>query len=302
MPTVTAADLVAARAEGRAIGSFTTYNLETTLALRDAAENTGLPVIVQLATSSFPFVDRATLLGVVRAAVVGSPSRIGVHLGRSRELDEVAACLELGCSSVTFDGSHLPFEENVEHTRAAVALGRRAGAWVEGRLGAARDEDGCFDDPDAPGARYDLDAPGDLAGLRMTDPGRAAEFAARTGVDALAVQVGAVQTGDVHGVGGPGCFDLDRLAAIAAAVPVPLVLDATSGLTDVLLRGAISRGVAKINVDAELRRSAFAALGTTLTAARAADHDLRSLLESARRSVATTAANRARLFGLPGAG
>ena len=84
----------------------------------------------------------------------------------------------------------------------------------------------------------------------MTDPGEAAEFVERTGVDALAVAVG-----NVHGLTTtPVSLDLDRLAAIKAAVPVPLVLHGASGLPDQQLAEAIRCGVAKININTELRQ------------------------------------------------
>jgi tagatose 1,6-diphosphate aldolase GatY/KbaY len=94
----------------------------------------------------------------------------------------------------------------------------------------------------------------------MTDPGEAAEFVERTGVDALAVAVG-----NVHGLTTtPVSLDLDRLAAIKAAVPVPLVLHGASGLPDQQLGGAIRCGVAKININTELRQAYLAAVQSAL--------------------------------------
>lgn len=97
----------------------------------------------------------------------------------------------------------------------------------------------------------------------MTDPAQAAEFVAATGVDALAVAVG-----NVHGfTKDPVRLDLERLAAIHEAVPVPLVLHGASGLPVEQLHGALARGVAKVNVNAELRRAFLEAVRTTLPGA-----------------------------------
>lgn len=275
-------ELIAARGEGRAIGAFTTYNLETTEALCRAAEATGRPVLLQLGAGAFRHVDPRVLVRLAARSAELSSARLGVHLDHSRSLEEVVACLELGCTSVMYDGSHLPFEENVARTAEAVEAGHRAGAWVEGELGAIPgDEDRSV---------------ATAGGGTMTDPAQAAEFAERTAVDALAVQIG-----NVHGLGGGGGdLDFGLLAEIAAAVPVPLVLHGASGIPDGALRRAIGLGVAKINVNAELRRAWFDAVGTGLEPARADGLHLQRLLNTGRDAVAAAAEDRIRLFaGLP---
>ncbi|MGW3628073.1 class II fructose-bisphosphate aldolase [Streptomyces sp. NPDC000880] len=278
MLTLDAGELTAARKERRAIGAFTTYNLETTTALCRAAEATGQPVLLQLGAGVFRHVDLGVLTRLVIDAAGRSPAQLGVHLDHSRDLQEIQACLDLGCSSVMVDGSHLPFEENISLTKAAVAAGHRAGAWVEGELGAIPGDE----DRSVAAQQQEL----------LTDPAQAAEFAARTGVDALAVQIG-----NVHGFShGGGRLDLDRLAAIAAAVPVPLVLHGASGIDDDVLRAAIGHGVAKINVNAELRRACFSALEETLAPARDDGYHLQGVLNAARDAVAAAAENRIRLF------
>ena len=97
----------------------------------------------------------------------------------------------------------------------------------------------------------------------MTDPAQAAEFVAETGVDALAVAVGNVHGFTAH----PVRLDLTRLSAIREAVPVPLVLHGASGLPEDQLLGALKRGVAKINVNAELRRAYLRAVQDELPTA-----------------------------------
>jgi len=239
------ATLATAYGQGWAIGAFSTYTLEITQAICRAAQEIGAPVIIQAGASAFSHAGMAELAAqaVLAADRAGVP--VGVHLDHSRDLAQITACLEAGYTSVMVDGSHLPFEDNVALTHETVALAAAHGAWVEGELGAI------------PG---DEDVSLSITAGELTDPARAEEFAARTGVDALAVAVG-----NVHGTAaGPTPLDLDRLKAIRAVVPVPLVLHGASGLPLSELQAACTLGVAKINVNTELRVAFLAALADAL--------------------------------------
>jgi len=233
--------LTDARADGRAVPAFTTYTLEGIRAICQAAERTGLPVIVAAGSSSFREVGRAPLAAAALAAAETARVPVGVHLDHCTDIDEIAACIALGYSSVMIDGSALPFEENVAVTRAVVERAHDAGVWVEGELGAISGDE---------------DASSGAVAAALTDPDQAAEFAARTEVDALAVAVGTV-----HGLTTtPVNVDHTRLRAIAAATAVPLVLHGASGLDDAELAETVTSGVAKVNINAELRRRQLDAL------------------------------------------
>jgi len=239
------ATLATAYGQGWAIGAFSTYTLEITQAICRAAQEIGAPVIIQAGASAFSHAGMAELAAqaVLAADRAGVP--VGVHLDHSRALAQITACLEAGYTSVMVDGSHLSFEDNVALTHETVALAAAHGAWVEGELGAI------------PG---DEDVSLSITAGELTDPARAEEFAARTGVDALAVAVG-----NVHGTAaGPTPLDLDRLKAIRAVVPVPLVLHGASGLPLSELQAACTLGVAKVNVNTELRVAFLAALADAL--------------------------------------
>ncbi|MEW1722430.1 class II fructose-bisphosphate aldolase [Streptomyces sp. NPDC093109] len=242
--------LTAAARESTAIPGFVAYNLETVQAVVAAAEASGRPVLLQAGSSAFKHAGREALMALALDAARRSTARIGVHLDHSRDLTEITACVEAGYTSVMIDGSHLPFARNVALTRAAVAIAHEAGVWAEAELGAlAGDEDVSTGATAARGS--------------MTDPDQAAEFTAATGIDALAVAVG-----NVHGfTAEPVRLDLDRLAAIRDAVPVPLVLHGASGLPEEQLLGALRRGVAKVNVNAELRRAYLTAVESALPTA-----------------------------------
>lgn len=236
--TVDVSALQHAYTNGYAFGGFQAYDTVTTNAILHAAETLNVPVIVQAGSSAFSGTGRDTLIGLVKAAAASAHVPVGVHLDHCRDLDEVRYCLDAGYTSVMFDGSHLPFAENVALTREAVTLAHSYGAWCEGELGAiAGDED------------VSVNA---VSGA-FTDPADAKRFIEETGVDCLAVAVG-----NVHGLSDtPATLNLGQLHAIHDACQHPLVLHGASGFDDDTLRQAISLGVVKVNVNTETRRGIF---------------------------------------------
>jgi len=222
---------------GHALGAFSTYNLELTQAIIAAAERMDRPVIVQAGSSAFSYAGREPLAAISLALAASSRVQVGVHLDHSRDLGEIMACIALGYTSVMIDGSAFPFDENIAVSRSAVALAHEAGVWVEGELGPIQgNEDASMETTSAP---------------HLTDPNAVRTFVLETGVDALAVAVG-----NVHGVTtDPVRIDFGRLKAIRDECSVPLVLHGASGLSDDVLRAVLRLGVAKINVNTELRRA-----------------------------------------------
>jgi tagatose 1,6-diphosphate aldolase GatY/KbaY len=227
-----------ARASGRALVGFSIYNLEQGLGVVGAAHDEQLPVLLQAGSSAFRYAGLEALAGLATGLARAAHVPVGVHLDHATNIAEIDRCLRLGYTSVMFDGSALPFDENVTQTKHVVRRAHSVGAWVEAELaGIAGDEDR------STGAKA----------TALTDPRRAAEFVALTNVDALAVAVG-----NVHGTPAePVALNLDALQAIAAAVPVPLVLHGASGLAEEEVVAAIALGVAKLNVNTELRHALY---------------------------------------------
>jgi tagatose 1,6-diphosphate aldolase GatY/KbaY len=258
-----------AAAEGWAIPGFVAYNLETAQGIVAAAERADQPVLIQAGASAFRYAGRRDLATLCLGLARASNTQIGVHLDHSRSLDEVRACLELGYTSVMFDGSHLPFAENVELTRQVVAHAHRLGVWVEAELvGTAGDEDV------STGA----------TATAMTDPNVAARFVDETGIDALAVSVG-----NVHGFTEVEPeMDYPRLEQIRQSTNIPLVLHGASGLATETLQACLRRGVAKVNVNTELRRAYLDAFAAEIDDA-VAKVDLVAPLTAAREAVAQAA-------------
>ena len=234
--------LASARARGAAVGAFNVYNLEGALAVARAAERARAPAILQLHPASMSFGGTALIAACLDvAAAAGVP--VGVQLDHAADDGAIDAAIAAGVGGVMADGSHLELADNTAWTARVVARARVAGVAVEAELGKlAGEEDG-------------LSVPEKEA--KMTDPGIVGAFLAATRVDALAVTIG-----NVHGkyARDPPELDWERLARVReAAGSTPLVLHGASGLPDAMLARAIAEGVAKFNVNTEVRAAARAA-------------------------------------------
>jgi ketose-bisphosphate aldolase len=262
-----------ARNGGSAIAAFSAYNLEQAKAICAAGEAQARPVLLQAGASAFTYAGLEPLAAVALAYARASTVKVGVHLDHAQRLDDIERCLQLGYTSVMFDGSALSLRENIERTKEVVSLAHASGAWVEGELaGIAGDEDRSTD----------------VRALNLTNPDDAERFVWETGVDALAVAIG-----NVHGIPKtPVHLDLDRLHEIAAVVEVPIVLHGASGLPDDEVLAAIELGVAKINVNTELRQ----ALRAGLAQASTESDDLPSLLGPASCAVQAAAEAKIQLY------
>ena len=250
------ADLLERRRPGSAVGAFTCYDLETATATLRAAASAGAGVILLLGGSSYRERDGGSLLAALLAVAACSDARACVQLDHCDDLASIESALEAGAGAVLADGSALPYERNIEFVARAAALARRHGASVEAELG---------------GIAGDEDVAEAVAAGALTDPAQTVEFVARTGTDCLAVSIG-----NVHGVyREPPRLDWERLEAIRDAIDTPLSLHGASGIPDELLRRAIATGVAKINVNTELRGAYLDATRTSLS----------SVLEGSRLSV-----------------
>lgn len=220
-----------ARGAGRGIGAFNVVLLEHAEAIVAGAERAGLPVVVQISQNcveyhgAFEPIGRAAIALARRASVP-----VVVHLDHAQDAELVREAVATGVDSVMFDGSRLPYDENVAATRAVVDYCHERGVVVEAELGEVGGKDGVH----APGAR--------------TDPAEAAAFVAATAVDSLAVAVGTSHA-MVERVAE---VDTRLVSALAAALDVPLVLHGSSGLPDEALAAAVRAGITKVNVATHL--------------------------------------------------
>ena len=164
-----------------AVGAFNTPNLESLMAILDAAEELQLPVIIQAAQCHEVFVPVSVIGPVMIARAKEASVPVCVHLDHGETLEYVQKVLDIGFTGVMFDGSTLPYEENVASVKKAVEMASKTGASVEAELGSmGRRESGAGDD--GAGAGDDTKI--------YTDPVQAKEFVKETGIDALACSFG----------------------------------------------------------------------------------------------------------------
>lgn len=235
--------LVEAREAGRAVAAFNVIHLEHAEALTGAAEQVGLPVVLQISENTVTFHGSlAPLAAATRVLAERASVPVVLHLDHAVSEPLVEEALGLGFTSVMFDGSRLDDAENRAVTRAVVQRCHAAGVSVEAELGEIGGKDGVH----APGVR--------------TRPDEAAAFALDTGVDALAVAVGSSHAMTER----TAELDLALIADIRAQVGVPLVLHGSSGVPDAGLVAAVRAGMTKINIATHLNSVFTAAVRSRL--------------------------------------
>lgn len=235
-----------ARTKGYAIPHFNTWNAEMLIGVMDAAEETDAPVIISFGTGFVNNVIYEEFAPMMRNMAEHSTVPTMVHWDHGRSFDIVLNAYENGCTSVMRDASKLPFEENIEETKRVVDFYHPRGLAVEAELGHVGD----------PGKYEDV-----LKAYDYTDPSQAAEFVNRTGCDALAIAIG-----NVHGpYSSTPIIAFDVLEEVSKNIDVPIVLHGASGIPDEDVKKAVSMGVAKVNIHAELGQAAMEAIREDLT-------------------------------------
>jgi len=273
-----------------AVGHFNTNNLEWTKAILLEAEEQKSPVIIGVSCGAAKYMGGfKTVAAMVKALdeALHITVPVALHLDHGT-YDAVKDCIEAGFTSVMFDGSSLPFEENMEKTRELVALAHDKGLSIEAEVGAiGGTEDG-------------VTADGEVA-----DPEECAKVVA-LGVDFLAAGIG-----NIHGIYPENWtgLHLDALKKIQAATGgIPLVLHGGTGIPEDQIKAAIKGGMCKINVNTECQLAfaeatiAYCAAGKAdPTAANAAKgYDPRKLLKPGFEAIRAVVRKKMELFGSVG--
>ncbi|MCG8478865.1 MAG: class II fructose-bisphosphate aldolase [Spirochaetales bacterium] len=273
-----------AREEGSAVIAVNVSNMESIKGVLDAASSERRPVILQIAPIQLreQSMQLAEFVAVARAIGRFYTAPYALHLDHATALEEVEEAVEAGFDSVMYDGSALPFEENLHATRRSRALCDRRGVTLEAELGSLGGEEGGRDTADG-----GEEPP-------YTDPVQAREFVASSGVDALAVAIGN-RHGSYHG---PAALRIDILDLIGRAARIPLVLHGASGIDDDQLRRCIERGIAKVNYYTDIDRAFMRGLRDALGSGdeppmmRAVESGRLALREAVRGRIAACAARR----------
>ncbi len=271
MPLARTADLVtAAYRNGSGILACNVITLEHAEAIVTGAERVGRPVILQLSENAVKFHHgRVAPIAAAACAVAEAGAvDIAVHLDHVEDEQLLHACAGTGASSAMFDASTLDYSANVAATKSAAQWAHREGLFLEAELGEVGGKDGAH----APGVR--------------TDPQEAAAFVTATGVDALAVAVGSSHAMSERSA----ALDFELIRRLRAAVPVPLVLHGSSGVSDDDLRNAVEAGLTKINVGTLLNVRFTAAVRAYLDSDPRVS-DPRRYLSPAREAIAEAVAS-----------
>lgn len=245
--------------EHYAIGAFNFNHMELIQAIVGAAAETRSAVILQASSFTAKYADLGYFVAIAEYAAQKAGVPVALHLDHGEDLAAAKQFIAAGFTSVMIDGSHLPYEENVAVTREVCDYAHERGVCVEGELGTIS---GVEDNVGSDEGRY-------------TDPEQAAEFAALTGVDSLAVAIGTSHGAYKFKPGQNPRLRLDLLDKMEELMPgLPIVLHGASsvnqkdveiinryggkiesavGIPPEMLTQAAKKAVCKVNVDTDLR-------------------------------------------------
>ncbi|MBI4144766.1 class II fructose-1,6-bisphosphate aldolase [Candidatus Woesearchaeota archaeon] len=300
MTLVTGSALLKNALHGRyAVGAFNVNNLEILQAIVQAAEKQKSPAILQTSEGAIAYAGLNNLVLLIKEAAKQSKMPFALHLDHGRDLKLVKKCIDAGYTSIMYDGSHLPFAQNIANTKKVVGWAHRKGISVEAELGTIG------------GAEDKVSA----RSIFYTEPDSAAEFVKRTKCDSLAIAIGTSH--GAYKFAGTPRLDIGRLKVIRELITIPLVLHGASGVPSWLvdkarqygaclgdpegvpddqITRAIQHGICKVNTDTDLRL-AFDAGVREFLALKCADFDPRDILGHARDLMQQVVEHRMQLFG-----
>lgn len=266
-----------ARREGYAVGAFNPHNLEILKAILLASEELNAPVIIQIGQKLINRFGIKSSIELIKAIGDSIEATVSIHLDHGNSVEQAKYAINNGFQSVMYDGSHLPFEENVANTNKVIALGNFKGIPVEGEIGRI------------PGVEDEVHVSEDDSNI--TTLKEAEEFVRLTNVDFFAFSIGTA-----HGVYTKEPYiHFNRLEEISRAISQPLVLHGGSGVSDKMIKQSISLGISKINVDTELRLKYEEAITEDINAKNYGH--LTDLLDMAMDKVKEKVKEKIKLFG-----
>jgi fructose-bisphosphate aldolase class II len=290
-----------ANLENYAVGAFNINNMEVTQAIINAAVSQKSPVILQTSQGAIEYAGTYYLKALAYTAAKQKVP-VALHLDHGRDLEIVKKCIKAGWTGIMYDGSHLPFEENIKNTAKVVKWAHAKGIGVEGELGTIG------------GAEETVIS----REIIYTDPDAAVEFVKKTKVDALAIAIGTSH--GAYKFEGSGRLDLHLLKTIKQRLNMPLVLHGASGVPawlvtqavrygaqlgkpegvpDDQISQAVKYGINKVNTDTDIRLAFDAAVRKFITE-KPEDFDPRHILLPARELIQKVVEHRIQVFGSNG--
>lgn len=263
-----------ARAGKYAVGCFNTSDLEITKAIIVAAEAQKSPVIISTSPKAIEYAGHEVLASIIKEEAKKAKVPVALHLDHGLTLALLEDCLNLGYTSVMFDGSGSDLEHNEILTRQAVEMAHAHKVSCEGELGF-------------------LGKAG-ATKSKLTDPDDIIGFVQKTGVDFLAVSIGSE-----HGVGKNEALDIKLLKKINSQTGIPLVLHGASGVPDPDIKEAVKFGIAKINIDTDIRHTFVRGLKNFLDK-NPKENDPREILAKVMIEIQKYVEGRIKLFGSSG--
>ena len=238
MPLVTSREILQLALDERfAVGAFNANNMEMVQAIVEAAQEERAPVILQVSQGAIRYAGLDYAAGLVQIAAEQADIPVVLHLDHGTSYEQNVMCLRAGFTSLMFDGSKLPYDQNVAISKRVCEIAHIAGIPVEVELGRVLQS-------------TDNVTPEEVEAA-MTDPDQAREFIERTGADSLAPAVGSIHAMKAR----EATLDIPRIEAIRQKVGVPLVLHGASGVKHESVVEAIEHGICKVNVATYLNQA-----------------------------------------------
>lgn len=270
-----------AKKEGYAVGAFNLNNMEIAQAIIETAEEERAPVILQASQGAIQYAGIDYIAAIARAAAEKATVPVSLHLDHGTDFEQNVQCIRAGFSSIMFDGSRLPLQENINITKKICEIAHIIGVSVEGELGQI-------------GKIGDNITKEQLEKMKA-NPQEAQEFAEKTKVDALAIAVG-----NIHGMRTREAeIDIPRIEKIRKLTNIPLVLHGASGIPDESVKQAIKAGISKINIDTEIRKAFVRGISMVLKE-NPNEIDPRKILGKAKTEMKEAVREKVRLFGCYG--
>ncbi|HFC76884.1 MAG TPA: class II fructose-bisphosphate aldolase [Candidatus Moranbacteria bacterium] len=273
--------LTKAKKEGYAVGAFNTINLETTQAILEAAKEKKSPVIVQVTEKTMDYAGGRNIFQIIKntAEFYYPEIPVGIHLDHGKSFEVIQRAIEIGFTSVMYDGSRGKYEDNLMSTKRISEFCHKKNVNIQAELGNVPylKEIGI--------KKVDWDK-------YMTDPEQAEKFVSETNIDALAVAVG-----NAHDFAKERPEpDYERLEDINQRLDIPLIMHGASDWEEEKVKNAIARGISCFNVDTASRVAFVTNLVKTVGEAKELSYDVRTHLGKARKAVRKTVMHKMDIF------